>query len=208
MVCPRPGVLWQVGLCHSEPERSVVEESGLESDAAPMCGQIPGTPNAMNRVWEPTPRGPFDFAQGRLFGLGRNDNAGRASADSPDVVCLRGIGASGLEPPTSCTPCKRASQTAPRPEQHPYCNTVRPSQQVFFAEIASGGMTDVCHPQKRRLSLRVVKPLRSTWTEESQPHAWGATPKRSLSVPAPTVARRWKRHAQTSLSVAPDPSVP
>ena len=25
------------------------------------------------------------------------------------------IGASGLEPPTSCTPCKRASQTAPRP---------------------------------------------------------------------------------------------
>ena len=27
------------------------------------------------------------------------------------------VGARGFEPPTSCTPCKRASRTAPRPEQ-------------------------------------------------------------------------------------------
>ena len=25
------------------------------------------------------------------------------------------VGAGGIEPPTSCTPCKRASRTAPRP---------------------------------------------------------------------------------------------
>jgi hypothetical protein len=27
------------------------------------------------------------------------------------------VGARGFEPPTSCTPCKRASRTAPRPDQ-------------------------------------------------------------------------------------------
>ena len=27
------------------------------------------------------------------------------------------VGARGFEPPTSCTPCKRASRTAPRPVQ-------------------------------------------------------------------------------------------
>ncbi len=26
------------------------------------------------------------------------------------------VGARGFEPPTSCTPCKRASRSAPRPE--------------------------------------------------------------------------------------------
>ncbi len=26
------------------------------------------------------------------------------------------VGARGFEPPTSCTPCKRASRTAPRPD--------------------------------------------------------------------------------------------
>ena len=32
-------------------------------------------------------------------------------------LCKRSlVGARGFEPPTSCTPCKRASRAAPRPE--------------------------------------------------------------------------------------------
>ena len=30
------------------------------------------------------------------------------------------VGARGFEPPTSCTPCKRASRTAPRPDCYFY----------------------------------------------------------------------------------------
>ncbi len=30
------------------------------------------------------------------------------------------VGARGFEPPTSCTPCKRASRSAPRPEDDRY----------------------------------------------------------------------------------------
>ena len=33
------------------------------------------------------------------------------------MICGFSVGAKGFEPSTSCTPCKRASRAAPRPEQ-------------------------------------------------------------------------------------------
>ena len=47
------------------------------------------------------------------------------------------VGARGFEPPTSCTPCKRASRTAPRPEQRQelYADCVLLAmQELFFQE--------------------------------------------------------------------------
>ena len=46
---------------------------------------------------------------GETTDLKQNHPSGR-------VVDLLSVGARGFEPPTSCTPCKRASRTAPRPD--------------------------------------------------------------------------------------------
>ena len=46
------------------------------------------------------------------------------------------IGATGLEPATFCTPCRRASQTAPRPGAYCYTTASASGRQARLAESA------------------------------------------------------------------------
>jgi hypothetical protein len=40
---------------------------------------------------------------------------GEKQKNRSEMICFL-VGARGFEPPTSCTPCKRASRAAPRPD--------------------------------------------------------------------------------------------